>query len=149
NGLEFKLMPGTLQYGSGELVFAVNGTPTVSNPTTITIPLQGSSGNNLVPFLPPGVSCNAIVGEVISAETTSAATVGPLMATNDPSPGYHRVVTSPDGKFSVRVVINQGGQFAHSDLQIRSNVGTPTIMTNTSVNFVTSGLIVQGNNGMT
>lgn len=149
NGLEFKLMPGTLQYGSGELVFAVNGTPTVSNPTTITIPLEGPSGNNLVPFLPTGVSCNAIIGEVISAETTTAATVGPLMATNDPSPGYHRVVTSPDGKFSVRVVIKQGRPFSESDLQIRSNVGTPTIMTNTSVNYVTSGLIVQGNNGMT
>lgn len=57
-------------------------------------------------------------------------------------------MTSPDGKYSVRAVINQGGAFSETDLQIRSNVGTPTIMANLNTQYV-NGAITYGNNGTT
>lgn len=93
------------------------------------------------------------------ATITASATVGPLVSTTDgilksdetPGNGYHRFVTSPDGKFSVRVKIEEGYPFGWSDLEIRSNVGTPTIIWNGSTMFRSGqddgGVYVMGNNG--
>lgn len=72
-----------------------------------------------------------------------------MYATTDPTAGYHRFVTSADGKFSVRVVINEGGTLANADIQIRSNVGTPTILWNAGIDYVSDGSLTDGNNGMT
>jgi len=148
NGLDFTLRPGKLEFGAGELIFSVTGTPTVSSPTATTLPIQGSGGNNIVPFLTSALQCSARVGDNVNAEIKTNATVGSMFLTNDPSTGYHRFVTSPDGKYSVRVVINEGGTFGNSDLQIRSNLGTPTILWNSGTQYV-SGFIGNGNNGMT
>ncbi len=148
NGLEITLKSGKLDYGSGELTFSVEGTPTVSSPTATTVSVEGSTGNNLVPFLTSTLHCDATFGDQTGADVATSATLGPLFATTDPAAGYHRFVTSPDGKFSVRIVINEGGTYAAADAQIRSNDGTPTIMWNTHVAYV-NGNIVYGNNGMT
>lgn len=146
NGLSFQLQAGKLAAGAGELIFNVSGTPTVTSPTTTTVPIN----NTIVPFYTG--SCNAIVGGQDIAEIKIAATIGPLKLTNDPSTGYDRILTSPDGKFSVRVVVSNtppNNGFDLADLQIRSNSGTPTIMWNGATEYVTSGQIVYGNNGMT
>ncbi|MFV0305359.1 MAG: hypothetical protein ACK5IC_07770 [Moheibacter sp.] len=148
NGLNITLRSGKLEYGSGELIFSVEGTSTISSPTATTVALEGSNGNNLIPFLTSALACDATFGDQSGAEVKVSATLGPLYTTTDPSAGYHRYVTTPDGKFSVRVVINQGGTYGGADAQIRSNDGTPTIMWNGHVAFV-SGTFVYGNNGMT
>lgn len=46
NGLTFKVLPHSLNFGGGELVFSVIGTPTVSSPVQTSILID----NNLVPF---------------------------------------------------------------------------------------------------
>jgi hypothetical protein len=142
NGLIFQLHSGKLLNGTGELTFSISGTPTVSSPTATVIPINSTT----VPAY-TGISCDASVGGEERADIKVSATVGPLRITTDPSPGYDRIITSPDGKFSVRVVINSGGGYDLADLQIRSNSGTPTIMWNAGTEYV-NGQIVQGNNGM-
>lgn len=92
-----------------------------------------------------------IISNVGDAEITASATVGPLVQTTEnlsTGTGYHRTVTSPDGKFSVRVKIEQGYSIALSDLQIRSNVGTPTIIWNTETHWV-NGILHNGDNSTT
>lgn len=95
-------------------------------------------------------------GSAISSNTgdaviTASATVGPLVETTEnisTGTGYHRTVTSPDGKFSVRVKIEQGYTIEASDLQIKSNVGTPTIIWNTETHWI-NGILHNGNNATT
>ncbi|WP_435355914.1 hypothetical protein [Emticicia sp. SJ17W-69] len=91
-----------------------------------------------------------------NADITSSATVGPLFlsnenistSTNVPGTGYVREVTSPDGKFSVRVKVEAGVTIANSDLQIRSNIGTPTIIWNNETHWI-DGIKHNGNNATT
>ncbi|MDN4029862.1 hypothetical protein [Chryseobacterium gambrini] len=141
NGLNIKLLPGELATGSGQLSFSVWGTPSVSSPTAITFPIQGSSGNGLVPFLTSGQNCSAAVGDQVAAEYSQSITLGPLVSTNDPAPGYHKYVTSPDGKFSVRIFVQDGVSNLNSgvNLQIRSNSGTPSIFWNGSTQRTSAG----------
>ncbi|AZA92503.1 Uncharacterised protein [Chryseobacterium nakagawai] len=146
NGLTFKLLANKLEHGNGELVFSVSGTPTASSPSTTTIPIN----NTLIPFLNSSMNCSVVVGDVDTAVITQSATIGPLFLNPGEKLGgydvYHRYVTSPDGKYSVRVKIEKGYAFALADINIRSNTGTPSIMWNFSTDYVTSGLIVYGNN---
>jgi len=149
NGLTFKLRASKLEYGNGELVFSVTGTPTVSSPISTTLPVTSS----LVPFLDSSMNCNATFGDVDNADIASAATIGPLFINPGEKLGtadvYHRFVTSPDGKYSVRVKIEKGSNFSLADINIRSNVGTPTIMWNFNTQYVTNGNFVDGTNGTT
>jgi hypothetical protein len=143
NGLSFKLQPGALQYGSGDLVFNVTGTPTVSSPTTTTIPLSSTT----VPFYTG--TCSAVVGDISYAEIKQTATIGPLLATTNPSAGFHRIITSPDGKFSVRVVIQSGSTLDLADLQIRNNTGSSkTIMWSAHTAYGGGNLGQGGNAGV-
>jgi hypothetical protein len=139
--LNIKLLPGELATGSGQLSFSVWGTPSVSSPTAITFPIQGSSGNGLVPFLTSGQNCSAAVGDQVAAEYSQSITLGPLVSTNDPAPGYHKYITSPDGKFSVRIFVQDGVSNLNSgvNLQIRSNSGTPSIFWNGSTQRTSAG----------
>lgn len=145
NGLTFKLRAGKLEYGNGELVFSVSGTPTVSSPIATTVPITSS----LVPFLDSSMTCSATVGEIENADIATAATMGPLFLNVGEKLGgydvFHRYVTSPDGKYSVRVKIEKGSNFSGADINIRSNVGTPTIMWNFNTQYV-NGNMVYGNN---
>ena len=67
--------------------------------------------------------------------------MGPLVSTNSPGSGYHKFVTSPDGKFSVRIFVQDGLGTLDSgvNLQIRSNSGTPSIFWNGSTQRINSG----------
>lgn len=124
NGLQFKLRAGKLEFGSGFLVFSVEGTPTVSSPTATTVPIQGSTGNNIVPFLTSALHCSATVGDVVQADIKTIAFAGPLTLTSDNGrAGYHFVGTTPDGKFSVRCFLPTNTAFADVNLQVRYNGG--------------------------
>ncbi|MDR2472621.1 MAG: hypothetical protein LBD53_03515 [Tannerella sp.] len=124
NGLTFKLQDGRLENGNGELVFSVSGTPTVSSPTGTTIRMVKA----LVPFN-AGSECDVTVGDNVDATVRTKATVGPLLKTSEGANGYHRVVTTPDGKFSVRIFIRSGQNLQDADLQIRNNTSVEqTIM---------------------
>lgn len=122
NGLAFTLRSQTLNFGNGELVFSVTGTPTVSSPTATSINIQGSSGNNLVPFLIASQSCTAIVGNSNNADIKEVAFAGPLVLVSTPRAGYEFVGTTPDGRFSVRVFVPNGFDLqSNSNLQLRWN----------------------------
>ncbi|WP_297867786.1 hypothetical protein [uncultured Flavobacterium sp.] len=128
NGLQFVLRAGTLNFGSGELIFSVTGTPTVSSPTSTSINIQGASGNNLVPFLTAAQSCTAVVGNSSNAEIKEVAFAGPLTLVSTPRVGYEFVGTTPDGKFSARFFIYQGGTYPETNVQLRYNTaGTSDI----------------------
>lgn len=122
-GLTATLKQGELEYGTGTFVYDVTGTPSASSPTGASFALTFGTANPQ--------SCTAIVGVASNAIIEEDATLGPLFATNDNGfPGYHRTITSPDGKFSVRVFIRDNEILANADLQIRSNTGAKTIMWN-------------------
>jgi hypothetical protein len=143
NGLTYTLQEGKLNFGNGNLIFKVSGVPTISSPTPMSLTINSA----IVPFYTG--SCSATFGDVELAETKTAVTIGPLRQTSNPTSGYINYVTSPDGKYSVAVFIESGYVVALSDIRIRSNVGTPTIMWNCSFQWVTSGNGVYGNNAMT
>lgn len=131
NGLSFILRTDKLKYGPGELVFSVNGTPTVSSPNTTTIPMQGTSGNNLIPFLKSTQSCNVEVGGQQEAEIKTKAITGPLtLNTEGGYTNYQLASTTPDGKFSIRIRVPQGASMGEADIEIRSNDGPKTLMWN-------------------
>ena len=116
-GLVFRLQEGKLENGSGELVFSVMGTPTKSSPEAATMPVNST----MIPFY-SGAACQAKVGDISSAIIKVKASVGPLVQTNEGAPGYHRVITTPDGKYSVRVYLRNGQKIEEADLQIRYNL---------------------------
>jgi hypothetical protein len=125
-GLRIRIKAGRLEYGSGELVYDVEGVPAYDSPSGATFPIDFS-----------GESCSVTVGEEQSVSLTSIATVGPLSATSDNNrAGYHRYLTSPDGRFSVRVFVpNDGTILANADLQIRCELQSETILWNGRVSW--------------
>lgn len=145
NGLQFVLRAGTLNFGSGELIFSVTGTPTVSSPTATTINIEGASGNNLVPFLTAAQSCTVVVGNSSNAEIKELAFAGPLTITTaalSGRNGYEFVGTTPDGKFSVRAFVPTGFSFADADLQLKYNGSSSdpsTIDIHQNVHYLWSG----------
>lgn len=126
NGLTLTLLEGILEQGAGYLYFKVEGTPTVSSPTTTTFPINSS----VVPFWTG--TCNITVGNSLATDLDSFAVLGPLVATNDNGrAGYATTITTRDGKFSVRCFIWSGGAFADVNLQIRNNTtGTVDVISN-------------------
>lgn len=127
-GLTATLKSGSLEYGNGFLIYDVVGTPSASSPTGAAFDI--TFGTTDV------ISCTAKVGETSSARIDDYATIGPLFATNENGrQGYHRFVTTPDGKFSVRVFVPQNSSLGLSDIQIRSNTGPVTIMWNADVTY--------------
>jgi hypothetical protein len=118
NGLTFQLQSGKLEKGHGELIFNVKGIPTVSSPTTTQINITSAE----IPFYTSKCQIEVGAGNMLEATITVKATVGPLLFTTDQGVvGYHRFVTSPNGKYSVRVFIRNGQDMTDADLQIRNN----------------------------
>jgi len=143
NGLQFKLKPGTLAYGSGEFVFSVTGTPTLSSPAATSIPIQGSAGNNLIPFLTPALNCTATVGNNTStaADIKVAAVMDYMKFVTDPDTnvkGFVVEAKTPDGLYTVRV-------FMRHSLQ----TSAATISNNTTSTSSTSENNVQLRNNST
>jgi hypothetical protein len=121
-GLKACLRAGKLEEGRGYLIYDVTGMPKESSPTGATFSIE---------FLKKkGV---AKVGYVESATMTSTYSAGPLIVVLGGAGGYERVVTSFDGKFSVRVWVARatGGTTLDGSLQIRyNNSQQTTIMWN-------------------
>jgi hypothetical protein len=122
-GLTATLKPGKLEYGSGYLIYDVVGTPIASSPTAAKFVIRFGSTTERVRLV--------TVGDIVSADIKNIATLGTLVATSENTAnGFHRVITTPDGKFSVRVFVPNNSQLQAADIQIRSNSGTPTLMWN-------------------
>ncbi|PVV61258.1 hypothetical protein [Chryseobacterium sp. HMWF035] len=155
NGITFTLQGNKLEYGSGNLVFKAVGTPSSSSPVMTNILMN----NSLIPFMPSSYSCTVKVGES-SVENKVSAVMGPLAyygnyiidntgftpgAVNDKV--YEKIVTSPDGKFSVRLGTVEGYALQYADLTIRNNTGTnQTIIWNFGDNFITNGYLSYASN---
>lgn len=126
NGLTFTLQGGQLQAGTGNLVFNVSGTPTVSSPTETSISINSSS----VPFLTASQSCTATVGNSSQATITESAVMGPLIQMDDPRTGYGIMATTPDGKYSIRVWDIYNGIPGNVSVQIRPNTALSSLTWN-------------------
>jgi len=116
-GLKAQLQPGILVNGNSELVFKVWADPAVSgNSPSVAkfrISFNDESGNEL--------SCEISIGNSTPiAKTESYTSIGPLIPTIDSEhqeeiqkryyvPGYERVVTTPDGRWSIRAFVPKAG----------------------------------------
>ena len=152
-GLTLTRKAGTLEFGNGFLTYDVTGTPTSSSPVGASFALSFGTATPQ--------SCVATVGVVSIARRDIIATMGPLLATSDNGrDGFHRMLTTPDGKFSVRVFVHPAVNLDAADIQIRSNNGAQTIMWNNHIGYsggtignasnalvLTSGGIWYGNDG--
>ncbi|SEH32496.1 hypothetical protein [Chryseobacterium culicis] len=144
NGLTFQLKSDKLEYGDGELVFSVKGTPSVSSPTTTSI----SINNTMVPFLPSSQFCTATVGGQSTAEIKEVAVMGPLLLNNQGGyNNYHQMLTTPDGKFSIRVRVPENTAYGYADIEVRSNNSPTTIMFNYHTEY-SAGMIVGSGNAL-
>ncbi|PWN58046.1 hypothetical protein [Chryseobacterium viscerum] len=122
NGLTFQLRPGTLEFGDGELVFSVSGTPTTGN--DMTLPLTSAA----VPFLTGGQNCTATVGNTSRADISSLAVMGYPTLTTDPNgkQAYTLPLATSDGKYSIRVIFDttSGTTAAIPNVQLYNNTGS-------------------------
>ncbi|MDR1356742.1 MAG: hypothetical protein LBJ58_03625 [Tannerellaceae bacterium] len=111
-GLEACLIGGRLERETGYFVYEVKGSPQEDSPKGAAFPITFDNK-----------TCRATVGNTLTATATQVASVGHFMPTADNgAKGYHRYLSSPDKKFSVRVFAPDNSSFAASNLQIRSNV---------------------------
>ncbi|RLJ31263.1 hypothetical protein CLU97_0676 [Chryseobacterium sp. 7] len=116
HGLTFTLRASKLEFGDGELVFSVVGTPDTN--TDFTVNLTPSE----IPFLASGQQCTVTVTNQTTADTKNVAYVGTLVSTSDNGrTGYHLVGTTPDGQWSVRCFLPTNTAFQDVNLQLRYN----------------------------
>ncbi|WNI38173.1 hypothetical protein [Chryseobacterium sp. SG20098] len=122
NGLTFQLRPGTLEFGDGELVFSVSGTPTTAN--DMTIPMT----NSTVSFLTAAQNCTATVGNSSRADIAPVAAMGYPTLTTDSNgkQAYTFPLATPDGKYSIRVIFDttSGTTAAVPNVQLFNNTGS-------------------------
>lgn len=143
NGITFKLQADKLQFGNGELVFSANGIPTVSSPTATNVIINQS----LVPFITSAEQCTATVGEQYSADIKEVAVMGPLVLNTEGGyNNYHQHLTTPDGRFSIRVRVPQGSAFGLADIEIKSNSGAKNLMFNYHTEYTGGEIDGAGNN---
>lgn len=118
NGLTFTLRSGRLEFGNGELVFSVTGTPTGTS--DMTIPMN----NSLIPFLTAAQSCNATIIDQTTADIKSVAIMA--FPSNYDGSGYSVPLQTPDGKYRVRVWwdTTSGTTSVRPNIQIYNNSGT-------------------------
>ncbi|MCY1660187.1 hypothetical protein [Chryseobacterium sp. SL1] len=109
NNLTFTLQAGKLAIGSGSLTFTVAGTPNVTSPTTIPVPINPTT----VPFLTSSQSCTANVG---GSGTNAPGSSGSFI-----SKGFNITSTSPsDTKFCLGdlCIRYNGNNIANDYLQV-------------------------------
>ncbi|WP_449388518.1 hypothetical protein [Chryseobacterium lineare] len=117
-GLTATLTAGNFENGSGILQYIVSGIPSGSSPSLATFAINIG-----------GKTCSASIGDSSNIATeTSSAVMGALTLSNDNGKvGYGITATTPDGKFSIRIFVASGQSYGKANVQIRSNLGTPTI----------------------
>lgn len=148
-GLTATLQPGTLSSGNGELVYTVTGTPSASSPQTASFAI------NIF-----GQSCTATVGASATAEVSNNSVMDNFRINSDNGvTGYQVMVTSPDGKFSVRAFIVSkdydpaAATFGTDavtgiNLQLRNNQATPVTISG-QYEYLFAGAGGNGNNLVT
>ncbi|MCD1117582.1 hypothetical protein [Chryseobacterium turcicum] len=116
HGLTIALRSGKLEYGEGELVFSVTGTPDTNNDFAITL------NQAAVPFLASGQECTTMITNQKGADIKNIAFLGSLTLTSENGrSGYHLVGNTPDGKWSVRCFLPTNTDFSDVNLQLRYN----------------------------
>jgi len=131
----------------GELVFSVEGTPNISSPTAVTIPINGNTLPNLAVYFWNG-DCQVKVGDQVYAEIKSVAVMGNFIYTTEGRAGYHITATTPDGRFSVRAFIYNNQPFANVNLQIRNNTGSTLEVASNEATFYAGGAVANSRNTM-
>ncbi|MDR1357621.1 MAG: hypothetical protein LBJ58_08135 [Tannerellaceae bacterium] len=139
-GLKACLKAGKLDRDIGYLVYDVTGLPVASSPTGATFPIKFAN-----------VTCRVTAGVTESADITSVSSVGSLLTTSDNDvKGHHRVVSTYDGKFSVRVFVPENISLAETNLQIRSNSSdNVTIIWNGNISIAARNIIGSAGNKLT
>ncbi len=121
NGLTFQLRPGTLEFGDGELVFSVSGTPATGN--DMAVPMTSAT----VSFLTAAQNCTATVGNSSRADIAPVAVMGYPTLTTDGNgkQAYTLPLATPDGKYSIRVIFDttSGTTAAVPNVQLYNNTG--------------------------
>lgn len=137
-GLTVTLQDGKLENGVGELVFLVEGTPEISSPEAINIPVNGTGTDKIeIPFW--NGECSALVGDQISAEIKTIAVIDYMKFITDPdtgTKGFSVQCKTPDGLYTIRAFFNHSLQTeaateanntesinssANNNVQIRNN----------------------------
>ena len=121
NGLTFSLRPSNLDFGDGELIFSVVGTPT--NEDNMNIPMSSTN----VSFLKTEQNCISTVGNNSRADITPVAVMGYPRLTTDSNGkrAYTLALSTPDGKYSIRVIFDttSGTTAAIPQVQLYNNTG--------------------------
>lgn len=166
NGLTFTLQDGKLEVGAGELILRVEGIPTVNSPQETTIPI------NPTPETDPGIripfwsgSCQAKVGDQVTADIKSIAVMDYMRFGTDPdsgAAGFWVECKTPDGLYSLRAFLRHSKQdgtatatnntqsvssSSNNNVQIRNNTdATRTIMWNYYTSYGASMIEDSGGN---
>jgi len=141
NGLTFQLQGGKLDVGSGELVFNVTGTPTISSPSPTTFTLDQS----MISFW-DGSTCDVTVGTQSTAEIKTIAVMDymhPEFPDGQGVYGFSVECNTPDGLYTIRAFLRHNLQNgtatianntqstssgANNNIQIRNNTNTTAIL---------------------
>ncbi len=119
-GLTVTLQDGKLESGVGEFVFLVEGTPEISSPEPLIIPINGTAANKIeIPFW--NGECSAIVGDQITAEIKTIAVIDYMKFITDPdtgTKGFSVQCKTPDGLYTIRTFFKHSIQ---SDLAKEDN----------------------------
>ncbi|SHG35721.1 hypothetical protein [Dysgonomonas macrotermitis] len=112
HGLTFTLQEGQLENGSGDLLFIVQGTPDISTPEGITIPINGSSSPKLDINFWSG-NCQIKVGDQANADIKTIATMNYMAFITDAdtgAKGFSVQCNTPDGLYTLRVFLRHSNQ---------------------------------------
>jgi hypothetical protein len=115
-GLTAWLKAGELDEGRGYLIYDVKGMPTKSTPDGATFPIVFGTHQGSV-----------TVGDAYEATVKSTYSIGAMTLATD---GYQRMVTSFDGRFSVRVLVKNTSSWNSGSIQIRNKDNEADIMWN-------------------
>lgn len=142
NGLTFTLRPGKLEYGAGELVFSVSGTPIDMSDMELAV------NEDLVPFLTTAQACTASIMNQTTADIKQVAAMGNAVYDNV-SNSYVFPLSTPDGRYRVRVRIATTSLTSkgRADVQLYNNTGSAqSVIWNYSTDY--GGLIVLTSSGL-
>ncbi|MDR0824996.1 MAG: hypothetical protein LBN74_07865 [Prevotella sp.] len=111
HGLTFRLQDGKLENGNGELVLRVEGTPDISSPNSITIPINGTIANKIGINFWNG-TCKVKVGHQMNADIKSIAVMDYMHFVTDDNgvKGFSVECTTPDGLYTVRAFLKHSNQ---------------------------------------
>ncbi|MDR1730174.1 MAG: hypothetical protein LBR52_05885 [Prevotellaceae bacterium] len=140
NGLTFTLQGDILAVGSGELTIRVEGTPDISSPASVTIPVNPATAGLGVEVSFWTGTCSITVGDQVTADISTIAVMDYMRFMTDPdngAVGFGVSCKTPDGLYTIRV------WFRHS-LQD----GTATATNNTTpatVDVATNNVQIRNN----